>query len=510
MYVHVMSFSLDSRHCIRDSTTSVSIWLHTFIMVGYTAFPLLQRLESTLVMSPPYCSGILEAPHEAFKLYYGQKNARFIDLLDPEASTATDQGDALEALANACERAKFGRGEETVLDETYRKAGKMDSDNFMTGLDPEATGLCDAVRLGLLSAQDETRAVRAELYKLNVYGERGSYPGHHVEWSWLTPTGEGAFFKPHKDTPRGQSMFGSLVVVFPTPHEGGALVLRHEDEEFTFDAAALLSGRTSSIAYVAFFSDVEHEVLPVLSGHRVTLTYNLFFGKPAPSSSLEVLRPLHTNASAVKDALAALLDDAKFMPRGGTLGFGLRHHYPFPKAWTRRMESPLKSLRAWLKGGDAALFAACAELGVEPLLRLVCKGDRFEDAIVLERMEELGEYVVSAEETLLMRGGERVHGYTFTGDAGHPWESEYAGFSDEEGGRMTRTDSRSIGSRRLVRKTGRDLLMLRMGMRRLWIGCIRGFVFLWRLGRTGIGLGKVTHQKNRDRDGQQCEDAPEY
>ena len=100
---------------------------------------------------------------------------RFINLLDPEASTATDQGDALEALANACERSKFGRGEETVLDETYRKAGKMDSDNFMTGLDLDVTGLLDAVRLGLLSAQDETRVVRAELDKLNVYGEHDSY-----------------------------------------------------------------------------------------------------------------------------------------------------------------------------------------------------------------------------------------------------------------------------------------------------------------------------------------------
>ncbi|KAM5535778.1 hypothetical protein V8D89_010592 [Ganoderma adspersum] len=358
-------------------------------MAEYTAFPFLQRLENTLTMSPPYCSGILQVPREAFKLYYGQKNARFIDLL--EASTSNDQGDVLEALANACERAKFGRGEETVLDETYRKAEKMDSDNFMTGLDLDATGLRDVVRLGLLSAKDEKRVVRTELYKLNVYGE------------W-----EGAFFKPHKDTPRSQSMFGSLVVIFPTPHEGGALILQHEDEEVAFDAATLLSGRNSSIAYVAFFSDVAHEVAPVVSGHRVTLTYNLFFGKrrdPAPPSSLEVLQPLRTNASAVKDALTALLDDATFMPRGGTLGFGLRHHYPFPKAWTRRMESPLKSLRAWLKGGDAALFAACAELGVEPLLRLVCKGDRFENAIVLERIEELGEYVVSAEETLLMRGG---------------------------------------------------------------------------------------------------------
>ncbi|KAM5535776.1 hypothetical protein V8D89_010590 [Ganoderma adspersum] len=389
-----MLSSLASRHS--RHATSVSTSRHTLTMAEYTAFPFLQRLENTLTMSPPYCSGILQVPREAFKLYYGQKNAQFIDLL--EASTSNDQGDVLEALANACERAKFGRGEETVLDETYRKAGKMDSDNFMTGLDLDATGLRDAVRLGLLSAKDEKRVVRAELYKLNVYGE-------------------GAFFKPHKDTPRSQSMFGSLVVIFPTPHEGGALILQHEDEEVAFDAATLLSGRNSSIAYVAFFSDVAHEVAPVISGHRVTLTYNLFFGKrrdPAPPSSLEVLQPAHERVRR-KDTLTALLGDATFMPRGGTLGFGLRHHYPFPKAWTRRMESPLKSLKAWLKGCDAALFAACAELGVEPRLRLVCKGDQFENAIVLERMLDLGDGVESAEETVLARGG-----------------SEYTEFSDDE------------------------------------------------------------------------------
>ena len=57
-----------------------------------------------------------------------------------------------------------------MLDETYRKAGKMDSDRFMTGLDLHETGLLDsAIRLGLLA--DETRGIRAELYKLNVYGE---------------------------------------------------------------------------------------------------------------------------------------------------------------------------------------------------------------------------------------------------------------------------------------------------------------------------------------------------
>ncbi|KAI0294544.1 hypothetical protein BC826DRAFT_1137333 [Russula brevipes] len=102
-------------------------------------------------------------------------------------------------------------------------------------------------------------AVKVELYKLNFYGQ-------------------GAFFKPNVDTPRGKKMFGSLVLVFPTPHEGGALLARHRGTEWTFDSAAELSAAPpSSIGYAAFLSDVEHEVAPVLSGHRITLTYNLYY-----------------------------------------------------------------------------------------------------------------------------------------------------------------------------------------------------------------------------------------
>ena len=73
-------------------------------------------------------------------------------------------------------------------------------------------------------------------------------------------------------------MFGLLVVVFPTPHEGGTLLIRHRGQEWTFDPApALLTAPPSSDGYTTFPSDVEHEVTPVVSGHRVTLTYNLYF-----------------------------------------------------------------------------------------------------------------------------------------------------------------------------------------------------------------------------------------
>ena len=90
---------------------------------------------------------------------------RFIDI-----AHAVQYQDALDELERTCDPAVFGRNQETVLDETYRKAGKMDAENFMTRFDVYSTGLIDAVRQGLLTGPQEKKAIKAELYKLNVYG----------------------------------------------------------------------------------------------------------------------------------------------------------------------------------------------------------------------------------------------------------------------------------------------------------------------------------------------------
>ena len=86
-------------------------------------------------------------------------------------------------------------------------------------------------------------------------------------------------------------MFGSLVIVFPSPLEGGALLLRHRGQEWTFDSRNELTEAEDqpSIGYVAFFSDIEHEVTPVTSGHRITLTYNLYSDDGGPVSPNDVV-----------------------------------------------------------------------------------------------------------------------------------------------------------------------------------------------------------------------------
>ena len=76
-----------------------------------------------------------------------------------------------ESLAQSCQKATFGVNQQDVLDESYRKAGKMDVENFALNFNPVSSGLLKHVKERLFSVDFKPREVRAELYKLNVYGE---------------------------------------------------------------------------------------------------------------------------------------------------------------------------------------------------------------------------------------------------------------------------------------------------------------------------------------------------
>lgn len=158
-----------------------------------------------------------------------------------------------KALAKLCERAPYGRGRETLVDTRVRKVWQLAPSKLRLGgkawpctLDRILATVTEG--LGCGSAN-----VRAELYKLLVY-DRGS------------------FFKPHRDTEKADGMFGTLLIVLPSAHAGGNLVVRHAGREASID----LSGAdVSELAYAAFYADCEHEVLPVTKGYRVCLVYNL-------------------------------------------------------------------------------------------------------------------------------------------------------------------------------------------------------------------------------------------
>lgn len=207
-------------------------------------------------------------------------------------------------------------------------------------------------------------------------------------------TGEGSFFKTHLDTPRDEAMFGSLVITFPTKHEGGALTFRHEGNELQVDSGKLLAEQPEPcVVYAAFYSDVEHEVFPVQSGHRVTLTYNLYFGKDEPFSAL-VGNAIPVHGAALEATFANLLADPTFLPEGGCLGFGLRHQYPLntskDKDWKFNHEAKraeLQALHKYLKGGDAMLQQICNKLGLKNYLGIVYRED--DDEIMCNQVVDL-------------------------------------------------------------------------------------------------------------------------
>ncbi|KAL5482406.1 hypothetical protein ACEPAI_9000 [Sanghuangporus weigelae] len=327
--------------------------------------PFAEKIESlkTAILSsrPPYCAGTLSLQPEDLIIFYGK--------MDPKSTGRIDFSDA----------------------------GKLDTSYFSTKIDLERSGLMNIVRYNLLEGSASRRPIKAELYKLNVYGKD-------------------SFFKAHKDTPRGTTMFASLVIVFPTPHEGGALILRHNHKEWTFDSANEI-GHTKNIGYIAFFSDVEHEVATVRSGYRVTITYNLYYDFEGLFKILDPPKALPMNECAVKNSLQALIEDEKFYPNGTHLGFGLNHAYPIElKPWGT---STLDLIAQYLKGSDAALMKACKELGLDAKLYVFYTDEngRGTYEFIVPRVVELdGDYTMEEDETFAdyLKGedGAKVIGYT--------------------------------------------------------------------------------------------------
>ncbi|EMD36271.1 hypothetical protein CERSUDRAFT_95613 [Gelatoporia subvermispora B] len=320
--------------------------------------PQVEALRRALTAKPPFCSGIFKLRPEGLILYYGKKgNTDRIDF-------ANVSEDDLKHLSAACDPATFGRNDLDVYDESYRKAGKLDPAYFSVKFDPHCCGLLGAIRGDLLEGQDE-RPIRAELYKLNVYGP-------------------GSFFKAHKDTPRGEEMFGSLVLVFPT----------------------------------AFFSDVEHEVTPIVSGYRVTLTYNLHYTTGCDavpeSEAVPLARNPPANEIAFRTALQTLLQDESFMASGGTLGFGLRHEYAFDRKDPTKTD--LTQFERRFKGSDDMLFRVCQSMGLAAFVRVVYKVE-YEGSILLDRIVDF-KRKWDLEENMVYWLQDVCHGRVMAGETG--------------------------------------------------------------------------------------------
>lgn len=232
----------------------------------------------------------------------------------------------------------------TVVDESVRKAVELKADfalPFATKKDSKHHENFDVLAIEHFenAVKERLTGHKVDLYfhKLNIYEE-------------------GGHFKPHVDTPRhGSDMLGTFVVTLPYPHSGGELII-NDDTRHTFRSD---TSSTNQLQWCAFFGDCVHEVRPVTSGSRVSLTFDIVrkcdavrcnckdslrrFSRTFPG---RVLYSVHDET--VTQHYRQLLLDAlnKFKSHGNEkIGILLRHRYALGT-----------SQPSCLKGIDAQLY----------------------------------------------------------------------------------------------------------------------------------------------------------
>ncbi|MGO2424166.1 MAG: 2OG-Fe(II) oxygenase, partial [Brevibacterium aurantiacum] len=272
--------------------------------------------------------------------------------------------DDIAALISIAEPAHFGSGEDTVFDPTVRDTWVIDPAHVHLGDPTGAAGTDNWTgalneSLGCLSAAlgiPADATVRAELHSMLVYGE-------------------GQFFLPHQDSEKDDSMLATLVVGLPTTHTGGELVVDDHGADRIF------TGDPNDITLAAFYADRRHEVKPVTSGHRVTLTFNLLVDHPAAEDTTDDDHTMTTTAAddagtgdPVDSELRALITEyftTPVKPRwgGGNATPPQRMVFLLDHEYSRHGLS-----RTTLKGGDrlraACLLSAARSAGCEAMLGL--------------------------------------------------------------------------------------------------------------------------------------------
>lgn len=158
----------------------------------------------------------------------------------------------IERLLSASSAAKFGLREKTLLDRKVRDTQEIPADKLRVRYDKKAmpsmlTSMRDAMGL------PENAVLTPHLHNMLIYGP-------------------GQFFKKHRDSEKVDGMVATLVVVLPSPHIGGDLLIRHVKEQHRFVSENLDS---ETLQCIAFYADCHHEVDKIKQGYRVALTYNL-------------------------------------------------------------------------------------------------------------------------------------------------------------------------------------------------------------------------------------------
>lgn len=320
--------------------------------------PSLSKLKLAIhgVSAPVSCGGT-HLPNEPVTFVF-KDGSRFSV---PRARSSFDQIDGVKPLIERCRPAKFGDKKTTRHDRAVRDALQLNAEGgafHIDGFDPTASGILETIRGSL--APHDANSIVAELYAVNVYTS-------------------GGHFAPHKDTPRGGDMLGTLVVCLSSQFGGGDLVLVHRgvEERYRWGDAIRSQKESNRIHWAAFFGDVDHRIERVDSGARITLAYNL---RRPSDAMLESHRPIELEPT-IRSAFANVLADANLLADGGVIGYPCSHLYHADSRFQQERLRIDDESASMLKGLDRLVAAAALEAGLPvqfvPHLFEICADERW-------------------------------------------------------------------------------------------------------------------------------------
>lgn len=293
------------------------------------------------VKAPFSCAGTF-VPEEPLTLVFRDGSRFTVE----RAENSYEQIKSLQPLIERCQPATFGDKRRTRYDRRVRDAVQLKAGDGGVSVEhftPESSGILESIRSQLLPP--DSPPIKAELYALNVYTS-------------------GGHFAPHKDTPRGRDMFGTLVVCLPSQFWRGEFVLNHRGvvQRFDWGAAIAKQRHANQLHWIAFFGDVNHQIESVAKGARVTLTYLLRRDTKIEPSRMVADDEL---APTILEAWRELLADARFLPQGGIVAYPCCHLY-HQDARFQAKQTPLDHRSTnMLKGRDQLAAATALQAGLD-------------------------------------------------------------------------------------------------------------------------------------------------
>ncbi len=182
----------------------------------------------------------------------------------------------VEELYGIAEQSQVGTAKETLFRLDARKSKEFSSVEVLNeSWKDKVTAVCDQIRQVLAPG---AKKVNAELYKLLIYSK-------------------GDFFHRHQDAQHSARMFATLLCFLPVQYVGGEFEIfkpgNYRDAKVIEDKKM-----PNGCSWVAFYTDVRHQVNKLNEGFRVVLNYCLSFdGAMSPSPFL----PPMQSQSAITD-----------------------------------------------------------------------------------------------------------------------------------------------------------------------------------------------------------------